>query len=69
MPEHILIPVGNGTLFLGAVLALEHLLESGVIPRMPQIIASQSQHCDPLLQAAAQGAEAPAAVEPRPTLA
>ena len=69
MPKHILIPVGNGTLFLGAVKALEHLLESGVIDRMPQIIAVQSENCDPILRAFANGEHAPAQVSPKPTLA
>lgn len=69
IPEHILIPVGNGTLFLGAIHALEHLLSSGVIAKMPQIIAVQSEYCDPILQAARQGAVQPAAVSPNPTLA
>ena len=55
MPANIVIPVGNGTLYIGAVKALEHLLESGVIDKMPQIIALQSEKCDPLLQAAEQG--------------
>ena len=39
IPEHLVIPVGNGTLFLGAVKALEHLLESGAIVSMPRILA------------------------------
>ena len=69
IPEHILIPVGNGTLFLGAIHALEHLLSSGVIDKMPQIIGVQSQLCDPILQAAWQGEDEPAAVSPKPTLA
>lgn len=69
IPEHILLPVGNGTMFLGAVFALEHLLTSGVIDHMPQIIAVQSEHCDPLLQAAEQGSRVPMAVTPAPTMA
>lgn len=69
MPKHILIPVGNGTLFLGAIHALEHLLWSGVISQMPQILAVQSENCDPLLQAAVQGINQPVRVVPRPTLA
>lgn len=69
IPEHLLIPVGNGTLFLGAVKALTHLLESGVIARMPQILAVQSESCDPLLKAAIHGEDAPARVTPKPTLA
>ena len=69
LPERILIPVGNGTLFLGALQALEHLLESGCIPQMPEIIAVQGENCDPLLQAALRGEDVPADVTPRPTLA
>lgn len=46
IPANLVIPVGNGTLFLGAIFALEHLQESGVIDRFPQIIALQSQNCD-----------------------
>lgn len=69
IPAHLVIPVGNGTLFLGAMYALEHLLKSGVIDQMPQIIALQSQRCDPLLRAMAQGSDTPAAVTPAPTIA
>lgn len=69
MPRHILIPVGNGTLFLGALQALEHLLASGAIDRMPVIIAVQSENCDPILQAAAKGEALPASITPKPTIA
>ena len=69
IPEHLVIPVGNGTLFLGAIYALEHLLASGCIDHMPQVIALQSEHCDPLLRAAEAGADAPADVSPTPTIA
>ena len=69
IPAHLVIPVGNGTLFLGAIYALEHLLRSGCIERMPQIIALQSEHCDPLLRAAQSGADTPADVSPTPTIA
>lgn len=69
IPANIVIPTGNGTLFLGAVYALEHLLESGVIDKMPQIIALQSQNCDPLLRAAEHGGEEPEPVTPTPTIA
>ncbi len=55
IPANLVIPVGNGTLFLGAMYALEHLFNSGVIDRFPQIIALQSQNCDPLLRAAEHG--------------
>lgn len=69
IPEHLIIPIGNGTLFLGAVRALEHLLESGAISEFPHIIAVQSERCDPLISAMESGEDAPAHFEPRPTLA
>ncbi len=69
IPDYVLIPVGNGTLFLGAMHALEHLLESGCIDHMPQIIAVQSEKCDPLLQSAQTGSTIPSDVKPEPTLA
>lgn len=69
IPASLVIPVGNGTLFLGAMYALEHLFNSGVIDRFPQIIALQSQNCDPLLRAAEHGKTEPEAVMPAPTIA
>ena len=69
IPANLVIPVGNGTLFLGAMYALEHLLSSGAIDRFPQIIALQSQNCDPLLRAAEHGDPEPEAVVPTPTIA
>lgn len=69
IPEHIVLPVGNGTLYLGAIYALEHLLASGIIDHMPQLIALQSENCDPLLRAAEQGSATPASVTPTPTMA
>ena len=65
IPANLVIPVGNGTLFLGVMFALEHLERSGMIDR----IALQSQNCDPLLRAAEQRGTEPAAVTPTPTIA
>ena len=69
IPANIVIPVGNGTLFLGVMHGLEHLLESGCIDKMPQIIALQTETCDPLLQAAEQGMTEPADIIPEETIA
>jgi len=69
IPAHIFLPLGNGTLFLGAIFALEHLLASGVIEKMPQIIAIQSEHCAPFAAARKLGLKKPAPVTPTPTLA
>ncbi|MGO1594735.1 MAG: threonine synthase [Ancrocorticia sp.] len=69
IPRHILIPVGNGTLYLGAIYALEHLVSSGAIHEMPQIIAVQSEKCDPLLQAVERREPTPVTITPEPTIA
>ena len=69
IPANIVVPVGNGTLFLGVMHALEHLLESGCIERMPQIIALQTETCDPILCAAEQGQKEPAKITPQDTIA
>lgn len=69
IPEHILVPVGNGTLFLGVMHALEELLNSGAIEGMPQVVAVQSERCDPLLRAARAGEPYPADIVPTPTIA
>ena len=39
IPEHIFVPLGNGTLFIGVMKGLEELLVSGVIDHMPQVVA------------------------------
>ncbi len=69
IPDNLFIPVGNGTLFLGAAKALVELRDSGAIRSMPHIVAVQSAACAPLAQAASSGSKVPASILPRPTLA
>ena len=69
LPEHWVVPVGNGTLFIGVTLAFEHLLKSGAIERAPTIVALQSERCAPLYRAHEEGLAQPAPVSPEPTLA
>lgn len=69
IPQNIFIELGNGTLFIGALLALEHLLRSNVIPRMPQIIAVQSENCAPFYETLENNLSHLAEVQPKPTLA
>ena len=69
IPQNIFIPLGNGTLFLGTVFGLEHLLESGVISKMPNVIAIQTEHCAPFAEAKRLGLKEPADITPLPTLA
>lgn len=69
VPEHILIPLGNGTLFIGVIKALEEFQESGIIDKFPQIIAVQSENCAPFVEAVAKKAKEPVPVKPESTLA
>lgn len=69
IPDYLVVPVGNGTLFLGVIFGLEHLLESGLINKMPKIIALQSENCDPLLKAKEKGLLNPTEVEVKATIA
>ena len=50
-PDTLLIPVGNGTLLLGAYYGFRELLEAKKIDHMPKIIAIQAENCAPLAKA------------------
>ncbi|PNV60801.1 threonine synthase [Clostridium sp. chh4-2] len=69
IPEHLFIPLGNGTLFIGAIKALEEFLENGIIGRMPQIVAVQSEYCAPFMKAVELHSHKPEKVEVKPTMA
>ncbi len=69
IPNNLFIPVGNGTLFLGVMKGLEELLNSGVISKIPNIIAIQSENCDPLLKAYINNERKPLKVNAMKTLA
>ncbi|MFD9337238.1 pyridoxal-phosphate dependent enzyme [Streptomyces sp. NPDC060028] len=67
LPEVLVVPVGNGTLLLGAALAVEELARRGVKP--PALIAVQAAAVAPLASAFAAGAEDAEPVPQLPTLA
>lgn len=69
IPENLFIPLGNGTLFIGVIKGLEEFLESGIIDKMPQIIAVQSEYCDPFMKAVELNSNKPERVEVKPTMA
>jgi threonine synthase len=69
MPEAFVIPVGNGTLLLGAYIAFQELLSWGLIDKLPKILAVQADNCAPILKAFHQGKATVAAVENTGTLA
>lgn len=69
IPHNIFIPLGNGTLFIGVIKGLEELKLSGLIKEMPNIIAVQSQNCDPFVKAVLKGDKRPPVVKPSYTMA
>ena len=69
IPQHIFLPLGNGTLFLGGLYGLEHLVSSGVIDRMPTVVAIQSERCAPFAEAKKRGLHDIPDIDVRPTLA
>jgi len=64
-PDAIVLPVGNGTLLLGAAIGFAELKAAGLIDHVPRQIAVQAANCAPL---AAKFIEQPVA-DPQPTIA
>ncbi|MFF5918363.1 threonine synthase [Streptomyces flavochromogenes] len=70
LPDTIVVPVGNGTLLLGAALALDELHRHGLTDNHPALVAVQAEAVSPLAAAFHAGAEELGeAVPVRPTLA
>ncbi|MFF5785228.1 threonine synthase [Streptomyces sp. NPDC012693] len=70
LPDTIVVPVGNGTLLLGAALALDELHRHGLVDTRPALVAVQAEAVSPLAAAFHAGAEELGAPTPvRPTLA
>lgn len=68
-PDALIIPVGNGTLLLGAYYGFKELLENKLIQKMPKIIAIQAENCAPLANAFENGHAAAEPVANKGTLA
>ncbi len=48
VPDILVLPVGNGTLLLGADIGFLDLFRAGMIPKIPRLIGVQAQNCAPL---------------------
>ncbi len=66
-PDSVLIPVGNGTLLLGAAKGFRELRDAGRTDRLPALIGVQSEHCAPLARAWAAGLQEPVEIEAEDT--
>jgi threonine synthase len=69
LPAVLVLPVGNGTLVLGAYLACRELLAQGLISEVPRIAAVQAAGCAPLASAFKRGLAAPDEVQSKETIA
>lgn len=68
-PDNVVVPVGAGSLLLGAERAFRMLLAGGEIARMPRFFASQPAACAPVVAAWEAGAEVTTTFDRKPTLA
>lgn len=57
LPDTLYLPLGNGTLVLGAAYGMEDLLRLGLIDRPARIVAVQAEGCAPIYRAWSAGAE------------
>lgn len=69
IPKHLFVPLGNGTLFIGELKALEEFLNAGIIDKIPQIVAVQSENCAPFMKSIEIRSKKVQPVEVKPTLA
>ncbi len=68
-PDVLVLPVGNGTLLLGAHLGFRELKKARVIKRIPRLVGVQSSSCAPLYRAFEKGWTEPRPIEKKETAA
>ena len=68
-PDVLVLPIGHGTLFLGAYLGFKELKEAGMIKRIPRLVGVQSAFCAPLYRAFKRGWRETRPVENKETVA
>jgi len=54
-PDTLVLPVGHGTLFLGAYIGFKELKEAGKVKKIPRLVGVQSASCAPLYYAFKKG--------------
>lgn len=68
-PDRVILPVGNGTLLLGAYIGFNELLRAGIIDKTPKITGVQAAHCAPLCGAFKDGLHDIGPIKKKETLA
>jgi threonine synthase len=69
VPESVVVPVGNGTLFLGLYHGFLHLQRAGVSERVPRMFAVQSNAAEPICRAFRRDLDQPVSVRAGDTIA
>ena len=69
VPDAVVLPVGHGTLLLGAYIGFKELREAGKVEKIPKLVGVQSAACAPLAQAFRKGWREPASITKKETLA
>jgi len=68
-PDAVILPVGNGTLLLGAYIGFKELLRAGITDRLPRITGVQAKNCAPLYRAYRENMAEVTPVDSKETLA
>lgn len=68
-PDTLVLPIGQGTLFLGVFMGFKELRETGMIKRIPKLVGVQSGSCAPLYQAFKKGWRKTQPIEKKETIA
>jgi len=68
-PDTLVLPIGHGTLFLGAYIGFKELKTAGMIKRIPKMVGIQSASCAPLYQAFKKGWRETRPIEKEETIA
>jgi threonine synthase len=68
-PDTLVLPIGHGTLFLGAYMGFKELKKAGMIKRIPKLVGVQSLSCAPLYQALKRGWTEPRPIKKKETMA
>jgi len=68
-PDAVVLPVGHGTLFLGAYLGFKELKEAGKVERVPRLVGVQSSTCAPIYRAFKRGWKNTLPIQKKETIA
>jgi threonine synthase len=68
-PDSVILPIGHGTLLLGAYLGFKELKEAGKVGKLPKLIGVQSAACAPIYRAFKKGWREALPIEKKETMA